>query len=196
MSNKYILPSLPPLPGTKAEYLAQVEAAAIFAAASAAAEVEIARTAEAVAARAAAVRAARAAAKHVYDTTAMFLVWPDGLCAYEVGGKERRTVYAPWHKFLGTRLNEYGYYMDSEPAPEGAAYFTAEQLGFTNAELVAHARDLESLRNAMYWKRFGGPPRALRYRVHRVGNAIAGQIAAWYRRREAVAAWRRSNPAA
>ena len=171
----------------------------IFAAASAAAEYELERTAESRRARASAVAAAeraraemRAAIQLAYDTTVIFLVWPEAITAYHL--RDGRTVYAPWHKCLGTRLHEYGYYVDAEEPPIGAAYYTAEELGFVNAELVAHSRDLESLRDAMGWKRFGGPPRSLRYRVHRVTNAIQGQMAAWHRRRAAVTAWARMNP--
>jgi hypothetical protein len=180
--------SLPSLPGTKAEYIAMREVSAIFAAACAYAEPEIARQS--------ALTQARRAAKRAYDEAVLFLVWPDGLCPYEVG--EGRTVYAPWHKFLGVRRHVgTSYCLDWEPAPDGAVYMTAEELGFNNAELRAHAHSIALLSDTLYWMHYGGPPRELRNRVLRVREAIAGQIAAWYRRREALSAWHRlANPRA
>ena len=178
------LPFLPSLPASKAEFLATMETRAIFAAACAYAEPEMTRVAE-----------AERAAQRARDAAVLFLVWPDGLCAYTLD--DGRTVYAPWHKFLGVRRCAYtNYCLDWEPAPDGAVYKTAEELGFVNDEMRAHAHDLAFNRDALYWKRLGYDcaPSAIRKRVHRVTNAIAGQIAAWHRRREALVAWRRLNP--
>jgi hypothetical protein len=189
MSAAFNLSFLPSFPKTKVEYLAQREAHAIFSAAVAYAEPELARLA--------AIDKARRAAKRAYDTAVLFLVWPDGLCPYKMD--DGRTVYAPWHKFIGPRRHRptlwcpTGWCEDWEPAPEGAVYMTAEELGFNNAELRAHAHNIALCSDTIYWIGRGGAPRELRSRIHRVNKAIAGQIAAWHRRRALLAAWKRTN---
>lgn len=169
MTAEYHLSSFPTLLGT--------EATAIFAAGSVLADLELARM---------------ATAQRIFDETVLFLVWPSVITEFMV--RNGRIVYAPWHKFLGARLHTYGYYVDMEPAPTGAIYMTAEQLGFLNSELLAHSRDLDLLR--AYTSSFvhgGVAPRQLRYRVHRVTNAIKEQLAAWERRRGALVTWGRAN---
>ena len=145
---------------------------------------------------AAAAAEAAAAARRAYDDTVVFLVYPGAITSYYING---RVVHAPWHKLLGRRRHPFGHYRDTAPQPLGAAYFTAEQLGFNNAELLPIAREREEweithLTEPTPWN--WRVPRALRERIARVNMAIVGSMAAWERRRTALVAWSRANPRA
>ena len=141
---------------------------------------------------------AAAAAQRAYDDTVIFVVYPRQITSYYIGS---RVVHAPWHKLLGRRLTPYGGYRGVHPPNPliGDAYFTAEQLGFNNAELLPIVRE----REAWEIKHGEAPvpwdlrlPHAFRDRIQRVNSAIAGSMAAWERRRTALVAWSRANPRA
>lgn len=140
--------------------------------------------------------AAAAEAQRAHDDTVIFLVHPGAITSYYIAG---RTVHAPWHKLLGRRRHPFGHYRDAAPQPLGGAYFTAEQLGFNNAELLPITTEREEweithLTEPTPWN--WRVSRALRERIARVNMAIAGSLAAWERRRAALAAWSRVNPRA
>jgi hypothetical protein len=133
-----------------------------------------------------------AAAQAAYDNTVLFLVWTDAPICDVL--KDGRTVEYFHHICKGPRLCMFGYYIDEtgDDLPEGADYYTAEELGFDNAQMLLHARDKEALCNDSLRPALSRPQRLrLINRIMRVDYAIKVHMAAWYRRRHALSAFGR-----
>jgi hypothetical protein len=129
------------------------------------------------------------------DEDFLFLVWPDYIVHHvmSVG----TTVSHPYFMFLGPRSQA----MESRTmatcltdSVRPHAIFTAEQLGFSNEEMQAYSADCDRFG-------YGRPltwlirPRTVlhtgRARIALMTETIKVRLAAWYRRRHALAAFAR-----
>ncbi len=100
------------------------ECAGIFAAASVAADAEIAR-----------VETRERRRREYYESEAIFLIWPKKLETLQ--DDDGRTYVYPRYVNFGSR----DYCWDRKPAPKGAVYRTAVQLGLDNTLANRHYDD-------------------------------------------------------
>lgn len=116
-----------------------------------------------------------------YNNTVLFAVAQTVMTTTRYN--DGRVVSHPEFWLIGPRYSD-GIYQDSFPLGHGFSFRTAEELGFDNAELLLFCAYRDLQRNV-----HGRPAQAMSVlrpiieRCSRVTDAIAGQIAAWYRRR-------------
>ncbi len=120
-----------------------------------------------------------------YNNTVLFAVAKNlmTITRYSDG----RVVSHPEFWLIGPRFSD-GIYQDSIPLGHGFSFRTAEELGFDNAEILLFCEFRKQ-----HWDAHGRlkPEKVLRpiiARCIRVTDAMAGQIAAWYRRRHILCA--------
>ena len=196
---EYFLPFFP------ADAMAEYDG--IFAAGAAAADAEIARLDAYWAARAAESERAYAEAearsaevvrrRREYESAVIFLVYPHRMVAVTPYLRDGKMAYYrhPRYVNLGPRLNsewtdETDKYVDAAPAPAGAYYRTAEQLGFDNAVATRHYEDTKWLADYGRDSRCSNTRSATEY-VRATERVWARVLAARCRRDHALAAFAR-----
>jgi hypothetical protein len=147
------------------------ECAGIFAAASVAADAEIAR-----------VETRERRRREYYESEAIFLIWPKKLETLQDDG---RTYVYPRYVNLGSR----DYCWDRKPAPKGAVFRTAVQLGLDNTLANRHYDDktyYDYHCNAEYdhWT-----IRKAGREVKKAERVIARTLACFHRRKAALSAF-------